>query len=390
MRQERRPGALPHGAELDTAAISRHRGRSLSSCRFCPGAASRIRRAPRFKADRPGELSRTSKRQGTLAGGRRRDEGEPDLTPTRRKQLIREWGAELGFARVAIAVAEEPSGSRRLLDWLRRELHGEMAYMARDPARRLDPQAILPGMRSCITVALPYYHSDSVPLSPKAGRVSRYAWGADYHEVMREKLEALEARIREACPGVTGRRACDTSPVMDKAWAAAAGLGWLGKNTCLIDRRLGSWFFIGEIFLDLELPPDPVVADSCGTCRRCLDVCPTGALVEPYVLDARLCISYLNLEYRGSFSPEQAGAVGDWLAGCDLCQDVCPWNSKATVSPEARFAPRLDGPAALTPEQWSEVSDETWRDLVRGSALSRIKPGQARRNGQAARAYRDR
>jgi epoxyqueuosine reductase len=302
-------------------------------------------------------------------------------TPASRKRRIREWGHELGFDRVGFAVAEEPPGSRRLLDWLSRGYQAGMGYMARDPQARLDPQKILAGARSVVVCALDYLHPGPVPLRPEAPKISRYAWGDDYHEVLGEKLRILEARIREDAPAVKSRIACDTSPVMDKAWGAAAGAGWQGKNTCLIHPDRGSWFFLGEILLDLELPPDSVIADHCGTCRRCLDACPTGALVEPYLLDARFCISYLTIEHRGEFTREQGERIRKWLVGCDICQEVCPWNHRAPVSREERFRPRAF--VRMTAEEWAGISDESYRDRVCGTAVTRIKPAAMRRNVEA-------
>ncbi len=302
---------------------------------------------------------------------------EPDL-----KEEIRAWGLELGFTRIGFAAAEEPAGSRRLLEWLMSGFHGGMAWMARDPETRIDPQKILPGARSVVAAALNYFHPDPVPLRPGGPRISRYAWGDDYHQVMREKLRTLEGRIRAVRPGVRTRVACDTSPVMDKAWAAAAGIGWQGKNTCLISPREGSWLFLGEIFLDVRLTPDPPVEDHCGTCTACLEACPTGALTEPYLLDSRRCISYLTIEHRGPFDAEQARQVGDWLAGCDICQDVCPWNRKAPVSSENRFRPRATM-ADLSSEDWTSQDDAAHAERVRGTALTRIKAAEMRRNAAA-------
>lgn len=318
------------------------------------------------------------------------------------RERIREWGGELGFSRVGFARAVEPAGRRRLLRWLDLGYHAGMAWMARDPESRCDPEKILPGCKTVVAVALNYFGGEPVPLVPEAPRFSRYAWGEDYHQVLGEKLRLLEARIRGARPELRSRLACDTSPVMDKAWAAAAGLGWQGKNTCLIHPEIGSWFFLGEIFLDLDLPPDPIVLDHCGSCTRCLEVCPTDALVRPYVLDAARCISYLTIEHRGEFpdaltseppaaepakTPSAAEAIGDWLVGCDLCQDVCPWNRKAPATEESRFRPR-PGLADRSPEEWMGMSDEEYRTAVRGSAVTRIKPPDMRRNAAAVAANR--
>jgi epoxyqueuosine reductase len=257
-----------------------------------------------------------------------------------------------------------------------------MAWMARDPHARIDPERFLPGVRTVVVVALRYKHR-APPPAPDAPRISCYAWGDDYHAVMSRRLHDFDYRIRAILgEPVRTRLACDTSPVMDKAWAAAGGIGWLGKNACLIHPREGSWLFLGEIFLDRELPPDAPLPDRCGTCRRCLDACPTGALAGPYLLDAARCISALTIEHRGDFTAWEEAAVGDWLAGCDICQDVCPWNRRAPVSAENEFAPRPALVNRLTAE-WAGLNDASCRDAVQGPALTRIKPAMMRRNAQS-------
>lgn len=298
------------------------------------------------------------------------------------REAIRQAGLDLGFTLVGFAPAEAPAGSRRLLDWLELGYAGPMAWMARDPEARLDPQRILPGACSVVAAALRYKHP-SPSGNSSAPRISCYAWGDDYHLVMGRRLRDFEARIRAILgEPVRTRLACDTSPVMDKAWAGAAGIGWLGKNACVIHPREGSWFFLGEIFLDRELPPDAPLPDRCGTCRRCLDACPTGALAAPYLLDARRCISSLTLEHRAPFAAWEQAAVDDWLAGCDICQDVCPWNRRAPFSAEDAFAPR---PPLVTRSaaEWAALDDDACRDAVRGTALTRIKPPMMRRNAEA-------
>jgi epoxyqueuosine reductase len=297
-------------------------------------------------------------------------------------RAIRDAGLDLGFSLVGVAAAVEPAGSRRLLDWLDLGYHGPMAWMARDPEARLDPERILPGARTVVVAALRYRHP-SPPLASAAPRISCYAWGEDYHEVLLRRLRHLEARIRAILgEPLRTRLACDTSPVMDKAWAAASGIGWLGKNACLIHPREGSWLFLGEIFLDRELPGDAPMPDRCGDCRRCLDACPSGALVSPYVLDARRCISSLTIEHRADFTAQERGMVGEWLAGCDVCQEVCPWNRRAGLSSDPAFAPRSELVQRAAAE-WAALDDASCRDLLRGTALARIKPAMMRRNAAA-------
>lgn len=313
--------------------------------------------------------------------------GARPASPQDWKRAILRWGRALGFDAVAVAPGTEPAGSRRLLEWVARGFHAGMGWMARDPEARTDPQRILPGVRSVVVVALNYHHPAPAPPDDQAPRISRYAWGDDYHTVVGERLRLLAALIVRHRPQTRYRIACDTSPVMDKAWAAHGGLGWIGKNTCLIHPRLGSWLFLGELFLDLDVPADPPVPDRCGTCRACLDVCPTGAFAAPSVLDSCRCISYLTIEHRGPFTRSQGEAIGDWLVGCDLCQEVCPWNRRAPVSSEASFRPRpelIGHPAG----EWAAMSDERIRRVIRGTAITRVKPADLRRNAEAIVASR--
>jgi len=330
--------------------------------------------------------------------------GERDAA-LRLRERLRAAGLALGLTQVGFAGPEEPSGSRRLLAWLRDGRHGSMAWMERDPEARVDPRRSFPGLGSVIAVSLRYARPEPVPYRPGAPRVSRYAWGDDYHDVLGEKLRAFDLRLREECAALRAeagpeapapaflpseirtRLACDTSPVMDKAWAAAAGLGWIGKNACLIHPREGSWLFLGEIFTNVPLPPDPEVEDRCGTCRRCLDACPAAAFPQPYVLDARRCISYLTIERRAEFTPEEERAVGEWLVGCDVCQEVCPWNAKAPVDGEERFAPRPEL-AGRSAADWAGLDDAGYRAAVRGTAVTRVKPWMMRRNARAVLANR--
>jgi epoxyqueuosine reductase len=312
------------------------------------------------------------------------------------KRRLRLWAEELAIDRIGVAAAVEPPGRSHLLEWLLRGHHAGMTWLARDPVGRCDPERILPGARSVVCVAVSYHRPELPPAQGPVPRVSRYAWGDDYHEVLGEKLHALDQRIRQVHPGVRSRIACDTSPIMEKAWAVAAGLAWQGKNTCLLHRDLGSWFFVGEIFLDLDLPPDAPLPERCGSCTRCLEACPTEALVAPNLLDARRCIAYWNIEHRGPFpgsgteggwSAHTGGEIRDWLVGCDICQEVCPWNQDLPYTEDARFAPR-PGLADQTVAFWAEVEDAEYRDRVRGTAVTRIKPADMRRNARAIGDFR--
>ena len=306
------------------------------------------------------------------------------------KEQIRQWGEALGFERVGFAPAIEPASSRdRLLTWLDRGYHASRAWMGRDPLRRVDPEQILEGARSVIAVALVYQAPEPVPAATGLPKISRYARGDDYHEVIGAKLRRLAEQIREAVPDARIRVGCDTSPILEKAFAESAGLGWIGKNTCLLHPRLGSWFFLGEIFTTIPFPPDPRITDLCGSCTRCLDACPTGAFPEPYVLDSNRCISYRNIEHRGPHPDSWRTEMGEWLVGCDICQEVCPWNRKAPTSREGRFAPRLELTGARA-EEWEQMEDAEYRERVRGTAITRIKPADMRRNAALVRENRAR
>lgn len=261
---------------------------------------------------------------------------------------IKDKAKALGFEKAGIArVGAAPHGEF-LREWLGRGFHGEMEYMARAPERRADPALLWPGARSVICVAKSYFVPEPVCRDPRAGRISRYAWGTDYHEVLSEKLRELVRFVE----GLGGRvKACvDTAAILEKPWAQAAGLGWQGKHSNLIARDLGSWFFLGEVVTDLDLEPDaPIRKDFCGTCTRCIDHCPTRAIVAPYVVDARRCISYLTIEHHGPIPRDLRPFLGNLIFGCDLCQDVCPWNKFARPAPEKEFLPRegLRAPALV-------------------------------------------
>ena len=247
-----------------------------------------------------------------------------------------------------------------------------MHYLERQRATRMDPTTILPGARSVIVCAV-NYNTDH-PLTsydPRRAWVSRYAWGEDYHETLLHKLRELAQWI-EANAGVRTRTYVDTGPLTERVFAKYAGIGWFGKNTCIINQQAGSWLFLGCILTDLDLPPDTPPPDRCGSCTRCLDACPTDAFVAPYVLDSRKCISYTTIELRGGIPEDERPGIGHHLFGCDICQDVCPWNRRAPISVDAAFQPReaLRWPELETLLDWS---DEEWRDAIRGTPLKRAK-----------------
>lgn len=312
------------------------------------------------------------------------------------KQLAREAGFELcGIA----SLSSPPERLASIGPWLAKGRHAEMAWMERQAEKRLDPSKVLAGARSLICVGLLYntdqaYSTDLFPMRGMeqtqpadregSGWISRYAWGEDYHRVMQRKLADLEQGLREEIDGQAAYRAyCDTGPISEKAWAAAAGLGWQGKNTNLINRDLGSWLFLGEILTSLELSPDPPALDHCGTCTRCLDACPTQAFPKAYELDAARCISYLTIEKRGDLPPDLSEKLGSNVYGCDICQDVCPWNHGRVLGHEAAFDPR---PGLVNPDLaiLEGLSDQAFSDRFKDSAIRRTKAAGLRRNAALA------
>lgn len=252
----------------------------------------------------------------------------------------------LGFDLVGIAPATEADGLHRLRDWLARGFAGEMTYLHRLGGACSDPSSILPGVRSVVMVAMNYKpanESEEPGRSPHTARVARYARGADYHDVLRQRLTRLLDWLQSVVPDARGRAVVDTAPLLERDFARRAGLGWFGKNTMLIHRKLGSYFFLGALLLDLELPADSAHQTShCGTCTACLDACPTAAFVEPGVLDARRCLSYLTIELRREVPADMRPAMTDWLFGCDICQEVCPWNRKSPAGTEPTLQARDD------------------------------------------------
>ena len=285
-------------------------------------------------------------------------------------RAIEDHALALGFDRVAVGPAAPPEHGPAFAGWLEAGYAGTMEYLERGKAKRLDPGEVLAGARSVIAVALNYYQGDPAAADGWAS-VARYAWGRDYHEVMTPRLEALVAFLREAAgPDVRAKTYVDTGPILERDLAARAGLGWVGKNTTLLHPELGSWFFIGTVLTTAELEAGEPLPDRCGSCRACLDVCPTQAFVAPYVLDARRCIAYLTIEHKGPIPKELREPVGEWVFGCDLCQAVCPWNRKAPVTREPAFFP--DGPLPPLPSLL-EMGEGEFRARFAGSPLSRPK-----------------
>ncbi len=283
----------------------------------------------------------------------------------------------LGFQRVGITGLELKTDAEYLEAWLARGFHGSMDYLQRHGDRRSRPEALLPGTLRVISARIDYLPANARPAGavlrdPQAGYIARYALGRDYHRVLRRRLARLAQRIGERAGAHGYRVFCDSAPVLEKALARNAGLGWIGKHTNLIDRQAGSWFFIGEVYTDLPLPADaPEPKQYCGRCRRCIDVCPTQAILAPYVLDARRCISYLTIELRGTIPVALRPLIGNRIFGCDDCQLVCPWNRYAKLSVEADFRPRygLDGASLVDLFEWTEAE---FLQRTEGSAIRRI------------------
>lgn len=295
---------------------------------------------------------------------------------------IKAKALEIGFDKIGIVPAAELSAeAARLADWLRRGFHADMAWLERVPRKRTDPALIFPEARTVVAVALNYFTPHDHRDSPQRGKISRYAWGDDYHDIMTEKLRELLAWIISADPSVEGKICVDTAPMMDKAWAVRAGLGWLGKHSNVITREMGSWIFLGEIILNVELDYDnDVVEDHCGTCRACLDACPTSAIVEPYVVDSTKCISYATIELRDEkLPPDIAKSQSGWIYGCDICQDVCPWNRFERPSSEERFEPR-HGETSLGLAAVTEMTHDEYVVRFRRSAIKRAKLAGLKRN----------
>jgi len=297
---------------------------------------------------------------------------------------IKRWGMELGFAQVGIAKTELDADETHLLNWLAQGRHGEMDYMARHGTKRSRPADLHAGTMRVISARLDYdppgaRNGWEVIEDPELGFVSRYALGRDYHKLMRSRLQKLADRMTDAIGPFGYRAFSDSAPVLEKALARNAGLGWIGKHTNLINRRAGSWFFLGELYTDVPLPADAPETDHCGTCVRCIEVCPTQAIVGPQQLDARRCISYLTIELRGSIPDELRPLIGNRIYGCDDCQLVCPWNRFAKKSVEPDFAVRhgLDGAALVDLFGWSEAE---FLARTEGSAIRRIGHEQWLRN----------
>ncbi|MFN3362169.1 MAG: tRNA epoxyqueuosine(34) reductase QueG [Pseudanabaenaceae cyanobacterium] len=301
-------------------------------------------------------------------------------------QAVKDYALRLGFTKVGIAPALQGEEVARLQAWLDRGYHADMEWM-RNPKRQ-DIQQVLPGVKSVISVALNYYTPHKH--SQEGAKISRYAWGKDYHKVLGKKLKQLATWLEQQAPCQT-RYYVDTGPLLEKAWAERAGIGWIGKHSNLITKDYGSWLFLGEVLTTLPLEPDRPHTEHCGTCIRCIVACPTQAIVAPFVVDARKCIAYHTIENRApTLPPDIVANLQNWVAGCDICQDVCPWNRKfAQPTTVAEFQPY---PHNLNPSaaELAAMTEAEWEKRFAGSALRRIKPAQWQRNGKAVQNSTDR
>ncbi len=292
--------------------------------------------------------------------------------------LIKAEAKRLGFLSCGISKAEFlEEEAPRLEQWLNENRHGEMTYMENHFDKRLDPTKLVEGSKSVISLLLNYYPQDKQ--GENTYKISKYAYGQDYHHVIKSKLKALQGFIAEEIGAVQGRAFVDSAPVLDKAWAAKSGLGWIGKHSNLLTQQVGSFYFIAELIVDIELDYDTPVTDHCGTCTACIDACPTEAIVEPYVVDGSKCISYFTIELKNEIPNEFQGKFDEWMFGCDVCQDVCPWNRFSKAHQEPLFNPHPDL-LDMTKKDWEEITEDVFKTVFQKSAVKRTKFSGLKRN----------
>ena len=301
------------------------------------------------------------------------------LAAEKNSKTIKALALSLGFnfcgiARAGFLEKEAP----RLESWLKQGMHGQMHYMANHFDKRLDPRLLVEGAKSVVSLLYNYFPEQEIGVDDPY-RISKYAYGTDYHLVIKDKLKILLSEINAQIGEVAGRAFVDSAPVMDKAWAEKAGLGWLGKNGNLLNRKMGSFFFIAELIIDLELIPDDPTLDYCGTCTACLDACPTGAIPEPHVVDGSKCISYFTIELKEAIPDELKGQFGNWAFGCDICQDVCPWNRFSSPHNEPLFKPNNEL-AAFNAKDWEEITQDVFSRVFKNSAVKRTGLAGLKRN----------
>lgn len=292
--------------------------------------------------------------------------------------LIKEEALRLGFMSCGISKADFlEEEAPRLERWLKNNMHGSMTYMENNFDKRLDPRLLVEGAKSVVSLTLNYY-PEKLQVE-ESFKISKYAYGQDYHFVIKEKLKELLSFIQDNIGEVGGRVFVDSAPVLDKAWAAKSGLGWVGKNNNLISKKAGSFFFIAELIIDLDLEVDTVTTDHCGTCTKCIDACPTGAIESPHIVNGSKCISYFTIELKDSISSEMAGKFDDWMFGCDVCQDVCPWNRFSKPHQEPLLIPNNEL-INYTKQDWLDLTEETFSEIFRKSAIKRTKYSGLLRN----------
>ncbi|MHB1049402.1 MAG: tRNA epoxyqueuosine(34) reductase QueG [Bacteroidota bacterium] len=295
-------------------------------------------------------------------------------------EQIKRKALELGFSKVGIARADILTGEgAQLTEWLNRGYHASMQWMEKNIDKRTDPDRIVPGARSVISVAFNYYTPQQHSEDPKTGKISRYAWGDDYHIHVTKRIQMLFECILQLAPESNGRYYVDTGPVMDKVWAARAGVGWQGKHTNIITKEFGSWVFLGEIITTLQLDADEPMEDFCGSCTACIDACPTDAIREPYVVDSNACISYLTIEHRGEIAESLGKKFDHWVYGCDICQDVCPWNRFQQPTEHSEFFPREHTIAPLV-EDLRKITQKEFSEKYKNSPIKRTKREGIARN----------
>ncbi len=288
-----------------------------------------------------------------------------------RTSIIKQKAISLGFLSCGISRAEFlEQEAPRLESWLNKNLHGQMSYMENHFDKRLNPTLLVDGAKSVISLLLNYYPSEIQ--NQESFKISKYAYGEDYHFVIKDKLKTLLQFIQDEIGEVNGRVFVDSAPVLDKAWAAKSGLGWIGKNANLITQKVGSFYFIAELIVDLELEYDTPTTDHCGSCTACLDACPTGAIIAPYVVDGSKCISYFTIELKDNLPQEMKGKFNDWMFGCDVCQDVCPWNRFSKPHHEPLFEPKSEL-LNFSKRDWQELTKETFNKVFKNSAVKRTK-----------------
>ncbi|WP_299333868.1 tRNA epoxyqueuosine(34) reductase QueG [uncultured Psychroserpens sp.] len=300
------------------------------------------------------------------------------VNTTERSKFIKAEAKRLGFLSCGISKAEFlENEAPRLETWLKNNAHGEMRYMENHFDKRLDPTKLVEGSKSVVSLLLNYYPSEIQ--NPESYKLSKYAYGTDYHFIIKDKLKALLYTIQSEIGDVHGRAFVDSAPVLDKAWAARSGLGWIGKHSNLLTQQIGSFYFIAELIIDLELDYDHATTDHCGTCTACIDACPTEAITEPYIVDGSKCISYFTIELKDNIPSDFKGQFDDWMFGCDVCQDVCPWNRFSKAHNEPLFNPHPEL-MSMSKKDWEDITKDTFNKVFKNSAVKRTKYEGLQRN----------